>query len=141
MGIDCGVDLPGPDGAGWVGTRLRRGEEMLYEVEVVSQGNSPMDLNRVFDLLTEPKPITRVFTADPLNQDVWCQVTGWGVAGPSTAYSALAEDSGEGVILLIYGGDDGIRLKREEDPAEWALENGGQWGEPCLMLGKDTPVS
>ena len=27
---------------------------MLYEVEVVADGNSPMDLNRVFDLLTDP---------------------------------------------------------------------------------------
>lgn len=114
---------------------------MLYEVEVISQGNSPMDLNRVFDLLTKPVPITRVFTADPSNQDVWCQVTGWSGEGPSSAYSVLAEDSGEGVILLIYGGDDGIRLKRDDDPAKWDLANGEQWGEPCLMLGKDTPVS
>ena len=114
---------------------------MLYEVEVVSQGNSPMDLNRGFDLLSEPQPVTRVFTADPSDRDVWCRVTGWGDDGPTPAYSALAEDSGEGVILLVYGGGDGIRLKRDDDPAQWDLTDANQWGEPCLMLGRNTPVS
>jgi hypothetical protein len=37
---------------------------MLFEVEVVAGENSPMDLNRVFDLLSAPRPIRRVFTAD-----------------------------------------------------------------------------
>ena len=114
---------------------------MLYEVEVIAQGNSPMDLNRVFDLLTEPSPITRVFTADPTDQDLWCQVTGWGADGPTPAYSVLAEDSGEGVIMLVYGGDDGIRLRRDGDGSQWDLADADQWGEPCLMLGQDTPVS
>jgi hypothetical protein len=114
---------------------------MLYEVEVVAQGNSPLDLNRVFDLLSDPSPVTRVFTADPNDQDVWCQVTGWDSDGPSQAYAALAEDSGEGVILLLYGGDDGIRLKRDGEASEWDLADSNQWGEACLMLGKDTQVS
>ena len=113
---------------------------MLFEVEVEAAGNSPMDLNRVFDLLSEPKAITRVFTADLSGQDTWCEVTGWSQVGPCPAYAALSEDSGEGVVLLVYGGDDGIRLKPADSTEEWDLTNGNQWGEPCLMLGKDTPL-
>ena len=113
---------------------------MLFEVEVEAAGNSPMDLNRVFDLLSEPKAITRVFTADLSGQDAWCEVTGWGQTGPCQAFAALSEDSGEGVVLLVYGGDDGIRLKPAGSLEDWDLANGNQWGEPCLMLGKDTPL-
>ena len=53
---------------------------MLFEVEVEAAGNSPMDLNRVFDLLSEPKAITRIFTADLSGKDAWCEVTGWSQA-------------------------------------------------------------
>ena len=111
---------------------------MLYEVEVTDGGNSPMALNRVFDLLEEPRPVSRLFTADLSGEDVWCQVTGWSEAGPGPAWAALAEDSGDGVILLVYGGSEGIRLKHDGDAGAWGLGNSGQWGEPCLMLDKDT---
>ena len=111
---------------------------MLFEVEVTGGENSPMDLNRVFDLLSEPSPITQVFTADQTGIDRWCRVTGWSEDGPCPARAALSEDSGEGVVLLIYGGDQGIRLQPAEDDAEWDLASPNQWGEPCLMLSKDT---
>ena len=113
---------------------------MLFEVEVYGGENSPMDLNRVFDLLSEPRPITQVYTADPAGADRWCSVTGWGDSGPCPAMAALAEDSGEGVVLLIYGGDQGIRLTPAEFKYEWDLTEDLQWGEPCLMLSKDTPT-
>lgn len=112
---------------------------MLYEVEVLADGNSPLELNRVFDLLEDPRPVTRVFAADIMGQDLWCDVTGWSESGPCPAYAAKAEDSGDGVILLVYGGNEGIRLKPSGREAEWALENREQWGEPCLMLAADAP--
>ena len=113
---------------------------MLYEVEVTAAANSPLPLHRVFDLLAEPRPVSRVFTADPAGGDGWHQVIGWSEGdGPGPAWAALAEDSGDGVILLVYGGDDGIRLKPEGDTAAWSLDAPAQWGEPCLMLDKDTP--
>ena len=115
---------------------------MLYEVEVTAAANSPMPLHRVFDLLEAPRAIRRVFTADPAGGDGWQQVAGWNDgAGPGPAWAALAEDSGDGVILLVYGGDDGIRLKPDGDTAAWSLDAPGQWGEPCLMLDKDTPFA
>ena len=115
---------------------------MLYEVEVTAAANSPIPLHRIFDLLEEPRVIRRVFTADPMGMDGWQQVAGWSDGdGPGPAWAALAEDSGDGVILLVYGGDDGIRLKPDDDTTPWRLDAPGQWGEPCLMLDKDTPFA
>jgi hypothetical protein len=113
---------------------------MLFEVEVEAAGNSPMNLNRVFDLLSEPKAITRLFTADLSGQDAWCEVTGWSQEGPCPAYAALSEDSGEGVVLLVYGGEQGIRLRPVGHPGDWDLRDGSQWGESCLMLDSEAAV-
>ena len=113
---------------------------MLYEVEVVADGNSPMDLNRVFDLLTDPQPIVRVLAPDPRGEDVWCDVVGWENGEPCPAMAALSEDSGEGVIMLIYGGEDGIRLRPADSPDDWDTASASQWGEACLMLGSDVRI-
>ena len=113
---------------------------MLLEIDVATGGNSPMALNWVFDLLSEPRVIRRVFTADPMDQDLWCEVTGWSEQGACPALAALSEDSGEGVVLLVYGGDEGIRLKPAGSREQWGLDSPSQWGEPCLMLDKDAAV-
>ncbi len=113
---------------------------MLYEVEVVADGNSPMDLNRVFDLLTDPRPIVRVLAPDAMGEDVWCDVVGWENGEPCAAMAALSEDSGEGVIMLIYGGEDGIRLRPADASDAWDVGSASQWGEPCLMLGSDIRI-
>ena len=113
---------------------------MLFEIDVIGGGNSPMDLNRVFDLISDPRTITQVFTADSRGSDRWCEVTGWSESGPCPALAALSEDSGEGVVLLVYGGDQGIRLRPAESGEAWDVSNHNQWGEPCLMLGHDTPT-
>ena len=79
---------------------------MLIEVEVTGGANSPLDLHRMFDLLTDPIEVMRVYSTSPNGEDLWCSVTGWSSDGECTAMSALAEDSGEGVVLLVYGGDE-----------------------------------
>ena len=111
---------------------------MLIEIEVNAGENSPLDLHRMFDLLEDPRPVNRVMAPDPLGADVWCEVVGWDWNGPCQAMAALAEDSGEGVVLLVYGGSEGVRLRPADVAAEWDLSDAGQWGEACLMLGKDT---
>ena len=110
---------------------------MLLEVEVIAGDNSPLDLHRMFDLLSEPRTVRRVFTADHRGTDRWCAVSGWSSAGPCIATAALAEDSGDGVVLVIYGGDEGIRLKPEDSTEDWDISSPNQWGEACLMLDKD----
>ncbi|MDA0262644.1 MAG: hypothetical protein O3A93_03255 [Chloroflexi bacterium] len=113
---------------------------MLVEVEVAGGENSPLDLHRMFDLLSDPIEVVRVYATNPMGDDLWCRVTGWSAQGPCTAMSAPAEDSGEGVVLLVYGGDEGLRLQPAELEEEWDLANPNQWGEACLMLAEGTPV-
>ena len=113
---------------------------MLIEVEVTAGQNSPLDLHRMFDLLEDPRPVSRVMASNPLGEDVWCEVTGWDADGPCPALAALSEDSGEGVVLLVYGGGEGVRLRPANAPGEWDLGDATQWGEACLMLGRDTAV-
>ena len=113
---------------------------MLVEVEVVGGENSPLDLHRMFDLLSDPIEVMRVFSTNPMGEDLWCRVTGWSSEGPCVALSALAEDSGEGVVLLVYGGGEGLRLQPAGSGDEWDLTNNSQWGEAVLMLAKGTPV-
>ena len=112
---------------------------MLLEVEVVSGSNSPLDIHRMFDLLSDPMEIRRVWATSPSGEDHWCEITGWDAAGPCPAMAALSEDSGEGVVLLVYGGSEGVRLRPEGAEGDWDLMSPIQWGEACLMLGKDTP--
>ena len=114
---------------------------MLIEVEVTAGDNSPLDLHRMFDLLDDPRPVSRVMAPNPLGEDVWCEVTGWQEGGPCPAMAALSEDSGEGVVLLVYGGGEGLRLRPVSSPGKWNLADPGQWGEACLMLGKDTAMA
>lgn len=113
---------------------------MLLEIEVAAGENSPLGLHRMFDLLSEPRTIGKVLTSDLTGQDLWCEVTGWSEEGRCPARAALAEDSGEGVVLLVYGGEGGIRLKPLGCSEEWDLASPRQWGEPCLLLGRNTPV-
>ena len=56
---------------------------MLYELEVSGEGNSPMGLNRVFDLLEDPRSITRIFTANSMGEDQWCDGLAGAKMGPA----------------------------------------------------------
>ena len=115
---------------------------MFIEVDVQGFSNSPMPLVRMFDAMEEPRPVTKVMASDPMGDEQECHVTGWsGDSGPCPAYAVLVEDSGEGVAMLVYGGDEGIRLKPASDDGVWDLDDLGQWGEACLLLDKDVPLS
>ena len=88
-----------------------------------------------------PVAVSRVMASDPEDNDGMCDVTGWSSElGPCAAYAVLVEDSGEGVAMLIYGGDEGIRLKPVGSPDQWDLNSSREWGEACLLLDKDVEI-
>jgi len=98
-------------------------------------------VTRVFDALEEPAQVARVMASDPQGNEHMCDVTGWSrKIGPCPAYAALVEDSGEGVAMLVYGGDEGIRLKPVERQEHWDLSSPHQWGEACLLLDKSVSL-
>ena len=109
---------------------------MFLEVEVSEGANSPLSLTRMFDATQDPVQVSRVMASDSSYNDVMCDVTGWSAAGPCPAYAALVEDSGEGIAMLIYGGDEGIRLKPVGCDEPWDLSSPRQWGEACLLLDR-----
>ena len=47
------------------------------------------------------------------------------------------EESGDGVAILIYGGNGGIRIKPLEDETEWGLEATKQKGITHLVYPRD----
>jgi len=107
---------------------------MFLEVEVSESANCPLSLTRGFDAIQDPVQVSRVMASDPDDNDRTCDVTGWSASGPCPAYAALVEDSGEGIVMLIYGGDEGIRLKPVVCHEPWDLNSPRQWGEACLLL-------
>lgn len=65
-------------------------------------------------------------------EPVLCDVAGWSSAGGGTPCQALAapvEDSGAGVVTLVYGGDWGIRLSPRDGTAPF--------GEPYLLVSDE----
>ena len=113
---------------------------MFVDVTVSESANCPMALTRIFDAVQSPTQITIVMAADPEGKDQLCNVTGWSNQGPCPAYAALVEDSGEGLAMLIYGGDEGIRLRPTSVQAGWDLSSSEEWGEACLLLDKDVKL-
>ena len=113
---------------------------MFIEIDVSAGDNCQESLMLMFNGLSEPAPAASVWTTDPGGADMMCAVTGWSTEGACPAYSAMVEESGEGSALLVYGGDEGIRLKPLDSTEEWDLSSPNQWGEPCLLLPKDTKV-
>lgn len=110
---------------------------MFIEVDVSAEANSPLALTRMFDAMDVPRLVSWVVTAHPEGNDRACEVTGWSSQGPCPAYAVLVEDSGEGIAMLVYGGDQGIRLRAPGAREDWDLGSPRQWGEACLLLDKD----
>ena len=113
---------------------------MYIEVDVSSGPNCSWDMARMFSAMGEPRQLSRVVAPDPQGNEALCQVTGWSEDGPCQAMAVVVEDSGDGVATLVYGGDQGIRLKAAADGGPWDLENSSQWGEPCLLLDRDVEI-
>ena len=111
---------------------------MLLVIEVEESENSLFAITRSFQTMEDPRPVSRVAAFGPDGSEGMFEVVGWSQDGPGTAFAALVDDSGEGSALLLYGGDEGIRLRPEDSTLEWSLEEPSQWGEPFLLLAHDT---
>jgi len=107
------------------------------ELDVQAGRNTDWAVVKVFQAYENPREVTRIVCGRPDGTTGLCQVTGWSSDGPVPAYAARVGDSGEGVVLLVYGGDEGIRLKDGDSIEPWDLGTRTQWGEPCLLLPHD----
>ena len=106
------------------------------DVDVEENGNC-WPLQRTFQTLGTVQIVSAVAAPDIMGVDGMRRVTGWSSDGPCAAYAVLVADSGEGAVTLVFGGDEGIRLKAIDDEEPWDLDSQNQWGEPCLLLDPD----
>lgn len=90
---------------------------------------------RVFHDLEPPRPVSRVRLGRDGGEPRWHAVTGWTRGNaPCPALGRKVDDSGEGVVILVSGGDAGLRFQSAEGPGPWALAGPGQWGAPFLLI-------
>lgn len=113
----------------------------LVMLEVEEGANCPMSLQLVFSALDDPRPVRRVRLYDRGDTEgAWHEVTGWNADGSTCHVSGVkVEDSGQAFAYLIYGGDEGVRL-RPAGSGDWALDTAGQWGETHLLLTTDSDI-
>ena len=108
----------------------------MLVIEIPPNPNcEPVEL-RVFHDLEPPRPVTHVRLERPQGGGPsWYTVTGWTASGAlSPALARKVDDSGEGVALLVSGGDAGLRLQPEADAAAWRLDDARQHGAPFLLV-------
>jgi hypothetical protein len=107
---------------------------MFIEVEVEAGDNCDFSFTRIYISIKDPKLVTRVQAPSLRGEIDHFVVTGWSAEGPTQARLATVDDSGEGTVLLVYGGDEGIRLRPAGSNDQWSLDAPNQWAEPCLLL-------
>jgi hypothetical protein len=109
-------------------------------VDVQPGDNTPMSANQVFKNLSEPVRIgqVRLFEGEP--DGTLFSITGWSRDGPCDVYAVRVEDSSAGAAYLIFGGDQGVRLRPVDSTAPWSLEDPDQYGETHLVLADMTDI-
>ncbi len=113
----------------------------FVEVDVEAGANCDLSVTRMFERLGEPREVRWVESA--FRPDGWegpCDVVGWTEGKPSPALAVEVSDSGEGMVVLVYGGDEGVRLRPAATAGPWSLDDVQQWGEPCLLLDPSAEV-
>ncbi len=94
--------------------------------------NCPDGCDQRFHAVSEPRSVRLIRYSSGGDDSVECKVAGWASAGGGTPCGAQAvrvEDSGAGVVTLLYGGDWGLRLT--------PCDGRPPFGEPYLLLEED----
>jgi hypothetical protein len=113
----------------------------MIVLEILPNPNCSAMEMRLFHDLELPQTVSRVQLERHPGHPAWYEVTGWTAAGmPCPATVQKVDDSGEGVALLLCGGDAGVRLRPADRPEPWRLDSSQQWGEPFLLLAELSDV-
>ncbi|MBN1587720.1 MAG: hypothetical protein JW937_09895 [Candidatus Omnitrophica bacterium] len=116
------------------------GEDLMILLEVEENPNCEAVDMRVFHDLEPARAISQVLLEQNPGQEQWFEVAGW--TTDNTVCPALAQkvdDSGDGVAVLVHGGNAGLRLRPAGSDKEWDLNARDQWGAGFLLL--DSPES
>lgn len=108
----------------------------MLTLEIAPNPNCEAVELRVFHDLEPPQSVTHVrLEHDTPGHPQWYAVTGWTLIGRCIpAVARRVDDSGEGVVHLVSGGDAGLRLQPERRQATWQLTDLQQFGMPFLLI-------
>lgn len=114
---------------------------MMIIIEIPPNPNCEMVEMRVFHDLGPPRAVRRVRLEPTPGAPQWCDIVGWTTTGaPQPARAVKVDDSGDGVVWLIYGGDAGLRFRPSGSAEPWQLDRPEQWGEPFLLIADASDV-
>jgi len=106
-------------------------------IDIEDNDNSGYFPIQVFETQSEPR-IANVITIpnipesdEPHDVVGWCSEDG---GRPCEVTAVLVGDSGAGQVMMIHGGDHGIRLRPSSSDTPWSLDSSDQIGEPYLLL-------
>jgi len=103
-------------------------------VEIPPNPNCEAVELRIFHDLEPPRRVSQV-RLEHHGSPQWCRVTGWTLQGSSCpSLGRKVDDSGEGVVLLVSGGEAGLRVQPADHQESWRLDHPAQWGVPFLLL-------
>ncbi len=102
---------------------------------------------QVFETQGKPRSSAVITVPAVPGSDERHQVVGWCASAgareprepkeqgvPCEATAVVVGDSGSGQVLLIHGGEHGIRLRPVSSDSQWSLESGEQKGEPYMLI-------
>jgi hypothetical protein len=106
---------------------------------------------QVFETQSEPSSARMITVPNIPQSDEPHDVIGWcSEPSASASYSSggspcevtavLVGDSGVGQVMMIHGGDYGIRLRPASSKLEWSLNSPTQTGEPYLLLATSIKI-
>ena len=92
---------------------------------------------QIFETQGKPRSVKMITVPNIPESDVPHDVVGWcsDDGGSICNVTAIAVgDSGLGQVTMIYGGDNGIRLRPSSSRSVWSLDATDQSGEPYILL-------
>ncbi len=110
----------------------------MVAIEISPNANCEAVDLRLFHDVEAARPVLRVCLERGPGQSTWYDVTGWTTMDqPCPAVARRVDDSGEGLAVLVSGGDAGLRLRPSGATGSWQVEDSAQWGAPFLLMATD----
>ena len=96
---------------------------------------------RVFHDVEAPRTVRQVCLQRVNEPPAWYEVTGWTLNNrPCPAIACRVDDSGEGLAVLVTGGEAGLRLRPAGSTGPWSLDDPSQWGAGFLLMADEAGV-
>jgi len=92
---------------------------------------------QIFETQGKPRSVQMITVPNIPESDLPWDVVGWcsDDGGSVCNVTAVAVgDSGLGQVKMLYGGDNGIRLRPSSSDSLWSLDATDQSGEPYILL-------